>query len=52
MAFMDTVRGGSIGWIVALLVLVVAIVLLVIGMVTPPQTILLLIAGLALSRLL
>lgn len=47
-----SVRGYGIGWIIALLVLIICVVLLVIGQALTPFVVLVLIALLALSRLL
>lgn len=52
MAFMDTVRGYGIGWVIALLVLIICVVLAFLGTTLTPFQVLLLIAALALAILL
>lgn len=48
---METVRSWGLGWLIALLVLVVCVVLLVIGKALDTTTVLVMIAALALARL-
>lgn len=52
MAFMDTVRGGSVGWVVALVVLVLCILLMFLGKELTSFQALGLIAAMAVARLL
>lgn len=52
MAFVETIRGYGIGWIIALIILILCIILMFLGAPLTPFQVLGLIAALALSRLL
>lgn len=52
MAFIETLQGYGIGWVIALIVLILCVVLMFLGAPLTPFQVLGLIAALALSRLL
>lgn len=52
MPFIETVRGYGIGWVVALIILILCVILMFLGAPLTPFQVLGLIAALALSRLL
>lgn len=52
MAFIETVRGYGIGWVVALIVLIICVILMFLGTPLTPFQVLGLIAALAVARLL
>lgn len=52
MAFIETVRGYGIGWVVALIVLIICVILMFLGAPLTPFQVLGLMAALAVARLL